>query len=213
MTLVLWRHGQTDYNLEGRIQGRVDIPLNDIGRDQAASAAPDLVALNPAAIFSSPLERARQTAEVLASAIGLGVHVDNRLAERSFGRWEGLSRAQIEERWPEQFDVWRSGGDPGGVGVETRSDAALRVGTAMREIAAAAGGTAVVVAHGAAITLGTTHLLGLDSSSWFGLHGLGNCRYAVLNSMNRPPEWRISRWNGGGEGDSGDVGAHGGHLS
>lgn len=96
MTLVLWRHGQTDYNLEGRIQGRVDIPLNDIGRDQAASAAPDLVALNPAAIFSSPLERARQTAEVLASAIGLGVHVDNRLAERSFGRWEGLSRAQIE---------------------------------------------------------------------------------------------------------------------
>ena len=113
MTLVLWRHGQTDYNLEGRIQGRVDIPLNDIGRDQAASAAPDLVALNPAAIFSSPLERARQTAEVLASAIGLGVHVDNRLAERSFGRWEGLSRAQIEERWPEQFDVWRSGGRSG----------------------------------------------------------------------------------------------------
>ena len=54
MTLVLWRHGQTDYNLEGRIQGRVDIPLNDVGRDQAASAAPDLVALNPAVIFSSP---------------------------------------------------------------------------------------------------------------------------------------------------------------
>ena len=122
MTLVLWRHGQTDYNLEGRIQGRVDIPLNDVGRDQAASAAPDLVALNPAVIFSSPLERARQTAEVLASAVGLGVHVDNRLAERSFGRWEGLSRAQIEERWPEQFDVWRSGGDPEGVGVETRSE-------------------------------------------------------------------------------------------
>ena len=65
--LILWRHGQTDYNRQGRIQGRVDIPLNDIGREQAQRAADGIAALGPTRIVSSPLVRARATAEVLAS--------------------------------------------------------------------------------------------------------------------------------------------------
>lgn len=213
--LVLWRHGQTDHNVAGRVQGRVDIPLNEAGRAQAASAAPGLAALGPAEIVSSPLRRARQTAEALAALTGVDVRVDHGLVERSFGVWEGLGRVRIEEGWPEQFAVWRAGGDPAGVGVETRGGAAARVGAALGRIAAAAGETTVVVvAHGAAITLGTTRLLGLDSSAWFGLRGLDNCRYAVLSSTARSPGWRLERWNSGEErAGSGTGGAIGGFLS
>ena len=73
--LILWRHGQTDYNLQGRIQGRVDIPLNDTGREQARRAADCIAALGPTRIVSSPLLRARATAEVLASLTGLSVEI------------------------------------------------------------------------------------------------------------------------------------------
>ena len=71
--LILWRHGQTDYNSQGRIQGQVDIPLNETGRDQARRAADGIAALGPTRIVSSPLARARATAEVLASLTGLSV--------------------------------------------------------------------------------------------------------------------------------------------
>ena len=213
--LVLWRHGQTDYNVAGKVQGRVDIPLNEAGRAQAASAAPGLAALRPTAIVSSPLRRARQTAEALSAVTGVDVRIDHGLVERSFGMWEGLGRARIEEGWPEQFAVWRAGGDPAGVGVETRAAAAARVGAALERIAAAVGeATVVVVAHGAAITLGATRLLGLDPSAWFGLRGLDNCRYAVLSSTARSPGWRLERWNSGEErAGSGTGGAIGGFLS
>ena len=88
--LILWRHGQTDYNSQGRIQGQVDVPLNETGRDQARRAAEDIAALGPTRIVSSPLIRARDTAEALASLTGLSVEIDEGLAEKSFGDWEGL---------------------------------------------------------------------------------------------------------------------------
>ena len=86
--LVLWRHGLTDYNVAGRIQGRVDIPLNDAGLAQASAVAPAIAAMEPTAIVSSPLGRARQTADVLSAAVGVDVRVDDALTERSFGMWE-----------------------------------------------------------------------------------------------------------------------------
>ena len=79
--LILWRHGQTEYNLQGRIQGQVDIPLNDTGRQQAQRAADGIAALGPTRIVSSPLVRARATAEVLASLTGLSVEIDSGLVE------------------------------------------------------------------------------------------------------------------------------------
>ena len=96
--LILWRHGQTDYNLQGRIQGQVDIPLNDTGRQQAQRAADDIAALGPTRIVSSPLVRARDTAEVLASLTGLSVEIDPGLVEKSFGTWEGLKAADIKKQ-------------------------------------------------------------------------------------------------------------------
>lgn len=194
--LVLWRHGQTDHNAQKRVQGRVDIPLNDDGLVQARLAAPTLAALEPGRIVSSPLTRAIQTAEVLAGLTGVEIEIDEDLTERSFGAWEGLTRAEMRTGWPEHYLAWRRGEDPQGLGVEPRASVARRVGRALRG-AAPAGieETVVVVAHGSALTLGTTNLLGLDASTWLGLRGLDNCHHAVLIDGKRPPGWILYRWN------------------
>ncbi|WP_172120799.1 histidine phosphatase family protein [Actinomyces faecalis] len=201
--LILWRHGLTDYNVAGRVQGQVDICLNETGVAQARAAAPTLAALSPSRIVSSPLERARSTAACLAALTGLPVESDEALLERSFGQWEGMSREEIRARWPDQYARWRAGEDPEGLEVETRAHTARRVGRALERLAEEQGATqdgpVVVVAHGAAITLGTMRLLGLDPGHWFGLRGLDNCHHALLRSGAREPGWTLVRWNAGGE--------------
>ena len=114
--VVLWRHGQTDMNLTGRIQGARDFPLNEAGLRQAREAAAALAPLEPSLIVSSPLARARQTAEALSRVVGVDVETDDRLKERSFGLFEGLTGAEIEERFPEQYRAWRQAKEPEGVG-------------------------------------------------------------------------------------------------
>lgn len=195
--LVLWRHGQTDYNAALRVQGQVDVPLNEEGRAQARAAAPGLAALGPALLAASPLGRAQETAKALAGLTGLGVVTTEGLAERSFGVWEGLSSAEIKSGWPEQHARWRSGEDPEGVDVESRARVAERVGRALDALVeqAGQGDVVVAVAHGAAITLGVSWLLGLDPSTWFGLRGLDNCHHAVLRSSRRAPGWMLVGWN------------------
>ncbi|QPL04663.1 MULTISPECIES: histidine phosphatase family protein [Actinomyces] len=195
--LVLWRHGQTDYNAALRLQGQVDVPLNEEGRAQAQAAAPGLAALHPALLAASPLGRAQETAEALAGLTGLEVVTVGDLAERSFGVWEGLRRAEIKAGWPEQYGRWRAGQDPEGVDVEPRARVAERVGKALEGLVEQAGERDVVVAvaHGAAITLGASWLLGLDPSTWFGLRGVENCHHAVLRRSNRAPGWMLVGWN------------------
>src|SRR5450755_3799671 len=87
--LVLWRHGQTDWNVQRRFQGQSDTPLNSAGHEQARRAARYIAALRPAAIFSSDLIRASATAEALARLTGLSVQLDKDLRERNGGSWEG----------------------------------------------------------------------------------------------------------------------------
>ncbi|MBW3069914.1 MULTISPECIES: histidine phosphatase family protein [unclassified Actinomyces] len=197
--LVLWRHGQTDYNAGMRVQGRIDIPLNAAGLEQARAAAPGLAALDPVRVVSSPLTRARQTAQELAELTGRQIEFDEGLLERSFGRWEGLSRSEMEASWPEEFAAWRVGEDPIGVGVETRAATSARVGAALRRIVrdteASAEQTIVVVSHGSAITLGVSHLLELDCEAWFGLRSMDNCRHAVVAPGERKPGWMLAEWN------------------
>lgn len=197
--LVLWRHGQTSYNAQARVQGQVDIPLDETGWSQARQAAPALAALGPARIVASPLERAQQTASTLAALTGLAVATEAALAERAFGQWEGLNREQMTQGWPEQYAAWQRGEDPQGVGVETRAQTAQRVGGALAELASqaeeAGEGAVVAVSHGSALSLGVTHLLGLDPSAWFGLRGLDNCHYAVLRRGQREPGWHLVAWN------------------
>ncbi|MDO4899503.1 histidine phosphatase family protein [Actinomyces sp.] len=198
--LVLWRHGQTDYNAGMRVQGRIDIPLNAAGREQARSAASGLARLEPVRIVSSPLSRARETARALAELTGVDVELDEGLLERSFGRWEGLSRKDMESGWPDAYAAWRRGEEPADVGVETRRATSLRVGGTLRRmveetVPSAADGAVVVVSHGSAITLGVMHLLGLEPSAWFGIRGLDNCHHGVLMPGERGPGWMLTEWN------------------
>lgn len=201
-SVLLWRHGRTEYNANGRLQGQVDIPLDDVGRWQVDAAARELARRHgPTRIVTSDLGRAVATAQALADVAGLDVQVDPRARERAFGEWEGLSDEEIAERWPEQHGEWRAGRDPERTGAETRAEVAARMVGAVTEHAAgtADDGVLVVVSHGAAITLGVTGLLGLDPLGWRGLVGLHNAHWTILHAA-RPgatPCWRLEGHNVG----------------
>src|SRR5262245_65615545 len=99
--LLLTRHGETDWNREHRVQGHTDVPLNENGREQARALAERLVDVPLAAIYASDLARARETAEIVARRLGLGVVLDPGLREKNFGSWEGLTDVEIAERFPD----------------------------------------------------------------------------------------------------------------
>lgn len=184
-TLILWRHGRTAYNAAGRLQGQVDIPLDEVGQWQARTAAAMLALAHvPTRIVSSDLSRAVATAATLADLVDLPVELDPRMRERSFGDWDGLSADEIGARWPEEHAVWRAGGDPDREGAETRREVAERMVAGVREhLGRMPGdGTLVVVSHGAAITLTLTALLELDPETWRGVAGLHNAHWAVLRA-------------------------------
>jgi broad specificity phosphatase PhoE len=95
-TLLLARHGETDWNAEGRLQGHTDTPLNELGRRQARRLAEELSGDGIDAVYSSDLARARDTAEIVAERLGLPVGLDPDLRERDWGTWEGLTGAERE---------------------------------------------------------------------------------------------------------------------
>jgi probable phosphoglycerate mutase len=90
-TLLLVRHGETDWNAEGKLQGHTDRPLNEYGRRQARALAERLVGEEIDAVYASDLSRARETAEILGAQLGLPVAVDPDLREKNWGNWEGLT--------------------------------------------------------------------------------------------------------------------------
>lgn len=148
--LFALRHGQTAWNAELRIQGQLDVPLNDTGRWQAARLAEALADAGIAAVYTSDLQRARATAEPLALAAGVPLVADVRLRERGFGQFEGHTYADIEARWPQAAARWRrreAGAGP--EGGETLEAFYARSVAAVCHIAAAhPGQTIAVVAHG-----------------------------------------------------------------
>jgi 2,3-bisphosphoglycerate-dependent phosphoglycerate mutase len=106
--ILLVRHGETDWNAASRIQGHSDTPLNAAGRQQAQRAAQRL-ALEPVrALYCSDLARACETATIIGEPLGLTVVTSPRLRERQYGAWEGLTAAEIQARYPEQFVLWRA---------------------------------------------------------------------------------------------------------
>lgn len=200
-TILFWRHGQTDYNAQRRLQGQVDIPLNTTGVDQAAAAAPVLAQVRPAAIISSDLLRARDTAMELGALTGVRVGTDERLRERNFGAWEGLNHEEMRAGWPEAFASWRDGGHPQDIGAESRSALGQRVAQAATDASGAygAGEVVVLVSHGAAISAGIVTLLGEDAEHWHGVTGIGNCHWSVLRPNDSAiPPWRLTAHNAGG---------------
>lgn len=210
--VVLWRHGRTAHNAAARLQGQSDIPLDEVGTWQAETAAAALASrYAPTRIIASDLGRARSTAEALSARTGLPVHTDARVRERSFGDWEGLTSAEIAERWPEQHAAWRAGREPERVGAETRAEVQTRMMAAIADQAGALepDDTLVVVSHGAAITLGLVGLLGLPAE-WKGVSGMSNAHWAEvqpgrpgsglawrLEALNVGPVHASSDWNAG----------------
>jgi broad specificity phosphatase PhoE len=106
--LVLIRHGETEWNVEGRYQGQADPPLNSKGRQQARSLARELSGAGLELLISSPLKRAAETAQILAEILGLPVFLDNRLMEIHQGDWQSRLRAEIEGLYPELFRRWET---------------------------------------------------------------------------------------------------------
>ncbi|WP_423463419.1 histidine phosphatase family protein [Promicromonospora sp. MS192] len=200
--IVLLRHARTAYNAGLRLQGQIDIPLDEVGRWQAEQGATALAASHKASlVVSSDLQRARDTAAAYARHVGLDVVTDAGLRERSFGIWEGLTDAEIAERWPEQHAVWRGGGEPPVEGVESKGVVARRMEEAVLRHAEtlSPGETLVVVSHGSAITQAVTRLLGLDPATWRGLHGLHNVHWSHLHASapGATPAWRLVAHNVG----------------
>lgn len=203
-TLVLLRHGRTAYNAGLRLQGQIDIPLDEVGQWQAEQGAAALAASHQASlVVSSDLTRAADTAAAYAKAVGVDVVTDPRLRERSFGEWEGLTDAEIADSWPEEHAAWRSGAEPVRAGAESKALVAERMALAVEEHADTLDNsdTLVVVSHGAAITLAVTCLLGLDPADWRGLHGLHNVHWSHLHrsGAGAKPAWRLVAHNVGAD--------------
>lgn len=107
-TLYLVRHGETSWNLEGRYQGHLDPPLTERGQRQAEATAEQLAPLGLAAIYSSDLTRAYQTAVALAEKTGLPIQTDPRLREIDQGAWQGVLIGEIRTRWPDEIQGWET---------------------------------------------------------------------------------------------------------
>lgn len=157
--LYLVRHGQTDWNVEGRWQGQADVPLNERGRQQAAHIARSLSEVGLVAIYSSDLIRAHETAGVLADLTGLEVQLDPRLREIHQGQWQGLLVTDIEEQYGREFRRRRN--DPLNVappGGETVLQVRERVVDAIQDIVQQHPHERVaVVSHGFALAVIQVH--------------------------------------------------------
>ena len=180
--LLLWRHGLTAWNAEGRIQGQTDAELADEGVRQAEKAAELLAALGPAAIVSSDLSRARDTAEVLATRTGLPLRTDVRLRERHWGDWQGHTHAELAVSDPALYAAWRDG-------------ERIEVPGAESNETVGADDVVVVVSHGGAIRHSLGELLGAPSGFARHIGTLDNCRWADLRP--RRDSWVLHAYNVG----------------
>ena len=192
----MMRHARTDYNVEKRLQGSLDIGLGDIGRDQARSAAELVIATygHDVRVVSSPLARAQATAQAIADITGTEVNVDDAFTQRSYGVWEGLTLAEVRERWPEEHARREAGLEPRIDGWGASADVATRVAAAMHEWWDSDQPT-VVVSHGGAIQLGVMGVFGLEPAS----RVLGKIAHGAWHavSLGASGAWHLDAYGAG----------------
>jgi glucosyl-3-phosphoglycerate phosphatase len=195
--LLLWRHGQTDWNATGRVQGQLNSDLSDVGRGQAEAAAGRLAAYHPDLLISSDLRRAADTAAALSAVTGLDVEYDGRLRERHHGVWQGLTGTEIAARWPEQYERWRAGLPVRGLGVEDLDEVGKRMVDGLQDAAARApGGTVVLASHGAAIRRSVGAMLGWPEPVVRTLGAIANCHWVELR-LDAKRGWQLRAYNAG----------------
>jgi broad specificity phosphatase PhoE len=192
--LLVWRHGRTEWNASGRFQGQLDPPLDDEGRAQAARTARHLAAAlrgEKTVLVSSDLQRAVDTAGALAPLLGVPVQIDERLREHGLGSWEGLTRAEVADQHPDQYEDWLAGRPVPGRGGEAQADVAARALAAVADLPPAT--TAVLVTHGGTAGRLVETLLGLGSQQRRVFGPLGNCHWSELSFQ--ATGWRLMRHN------------------
>jgi broad specificity phosphatase PhoE len=206
--VVVIRHGETAWNRDEVFRGRADVPLSERGRQQAQRLAGALAGRPIEAVYSSPLSRARETAAPVAEAVGLEVVQDERLVDMSFGEWEGVPRAEVEERWPELYGTWTREPEqfraPGG---ESLAEVLARVRPAVDEIAARHE-VAALVSHRVVCKVLLCEALGSGAAGFWRVR-VDTASVSVLERGERG--WAVTRVNdthhlrGLGEGDRRDF--------
>lgn len=194
--VVVWRHGETAWNAEGRYQGQADVALNAKGLEQARAAADRIAALRPDRIVSSDLSRASTTAHELARRTGVRVELEPRLQEINVGDWVGMTNAEVFAAHPDFAEALWAGRDARRSATgETGAQAGARVAEALLDIAEAGadGSTVVAVGHGFALRVAMVFLLGLDYAHNLTLGGLWNASWSVLQPGGE--SWRLLSYN------------------
>lgn len=195
--LLILRHGRTEWNAVGRFQGQSDPDLDELGVTQARAAARHLAGLGIKRIVTSDLKRAAFTADALASATGLTAERDTRLREVYLGAWQGLTRTEVQERFPEGWDAWTGGADfsasastPGDP-AESYVECAVRARACAEEVVSTLdeNGLAALVMHGgtARALIGT--MIELPNEYWWRMAPLGNCCWSLLIETDKG--WRL----------------------
>jgi 2,3-bisphosphoglycerate-dependent phosphoglycerate mutase len=194
--LLLIRHGETQWNEDGRIQGYRDIDLSERGRRQALVLARHLAQQPIAAVIASDLARARDTAQPLAQALGLALRIDSRLRERGFGIFEGTTDEEARTRWPAEYAIWRRR-EPGHAlpgGGESYLAARARVLPCMEEIAREhAGATVAVITHGGVLDIVYRAALGIAWETPRS-HLLPNASINRVEAIYPGPALRVIAW-------------------
>ncbi len=144
VTLLL-RHGQTSMSVQKRYAGRSDVPLTEVGVQQAAAAAKRLASAGLGVIVTSPLLRAAATAREVAAVTGAAVVTDDGFRETDFGAWEGLTFAEVRERWPSEVTTWLADPDAAPPGGESFTDVSTRVTAALHRVLADRDGHRVLI--------------------------------------------------------------------
>jgi broad specificity phosphatase PhoE len=220
LRLLAIRHGATDWSRERRFTGSRDVALSAEGRRQCLALARTLAPLPIAALYASPLGRARESAAAIASARGIEVVVEPDFREMCFGDWEGLTRDEVEQRFPDDYAAWRAAPEglarPGG---ETLAAVAERVSRGLAELRARHHGeTVVLVSHGMVTKLIVLDALGLGPERLWSVDaspaGISEIEYrddwATVHRVNTVSHLEDSRSATGSPGRSEHPGGMGG---
>ena len=195
--IVLWRHGQTDWNVENRFQGHSDIALNAVGQFQVKHAAPLIAQMNPTKIIASDLGRAVNTAKALSILVNLEIEIDNRLRETNGGNWEGKTGEQNRAEDFTNFVRWIDGDDipAGGIGerrIEVMDRAVAAINDALKD---KTNQTLVVATHGGTARCVIGGMLKLPPTNFTAIGGLSNACWSILESS--PRGWHLVEHNAG----------------
>lgn len=194
--LLLVRHGVTEWNREGRFQGRSDPPLADGGQAEAARLAARLAGdplLRPGRIVTSTLSRARQTADAIAAVVGVAPIADERWCEIGQGEWEGRTHAELEVHDRERYLAWRDADGirqpPAGEPIDA---VRARVRAALDDLVGGDGWPACIVSHGGTLRVTAAILLGFDGEHHASVD-IDNASLSVLT--HKRGTWGVERWN------------------